>query len=435
MGEMAKGRGTGAPPLDRRPVRRCRHPALDGDPARPGTPIARPAPGPGALARCAGLVAIGLLSACAGSPEPPGPLVVGGYLARTTYLTAPPLRAALPAPTRPRLATRLRGGTYLAIAPVLGPPEHQPAAAPAVRPPPAADPGPGSAAREPGSGGRRVWIPELKPTGQAPPEEVAATIWPSPPKPILVAVVWPSPPKPAPLDALAVAPAAAPVGSGEAAIRVDHGPADRDLGPGETIAVSDRAAALGALEGAAREALRADRPGEALELYEQVRILSPHDRAAALGRAAALSQLGRRSEAVAAYRTLLEADPGDLSAKIALLGLIAEDAPQEALRELGRLARQHPKDGRIAARSAMILARLDRFEQAIVELRRAVTLDPSNPTLWANLGILLDRAGRLDQAIAHYRTALRLATETGASSVHLDAIGTRLEHLSARRPS
>lgn len=437
MGEIARGRRQRAPAVGRRAAR-TRAARKANSPAPFATAAAAATvPRTEWAVQCAGLVGIALLTAWAASPEPPGPLVVGGYLAVPADLASPLFQAAPADREPPRLAPRLLGETHLAIAPALGPPEPQPSASAA------ADLAPLPAPRKPSLGGRRVWIPAPKPSHEAPAEEAVATIWPSPPKPTSVSAAWPSPSelttaippypaKPTALAPLAVAPAAAP--AGDDSIRVEHGPANRDLGPDETIRVADRATSLRALEGAAREALRGERPGEALELYEQVQVLSPRDRAASLGRAAALWQLGRQSEAVAVYRTLLEANPGDLSAKISLLGLIAEDAPEEALRGLGQLARQHPKDGRIAARTAMILARQDRLDQAVVELRRAVTLEPSDPTYWANLGILLDRAGRIDQAIVHYRTALRLATETGTSSIRLDAISTRLEHLSARPP-
>ena len=128
-------------------------------------------------------------------------------------------------------------------------------------------------------------------------------------------------------------------------------------------------------------------------------------------------------------QSLLQADPEDLGAKIALLGIIAERAPDEALQLLRRLARHHPDDHRLVAQIAMVLARSGDLAAAITAARRAVELDPGNAGYRANLAVLLDRAGQRSAAIEQYQSALELATLSGAPTTQLGAIAARLHHL------
>ena len=156
---------------------------------------------------------------------------------------------------------------------------------------------------------------------------------------------------------------------------------------------------------------------------------SPTQRTALLGRATALRHLDRKDEAEAAYRHFLQSYPGDLSAQIALLGLVGERSPQEAVRQLSRLARRHPADSRLPAQIGLLLAQEGHFDRAVVQLRQALALAPTNPRYHTSLGALYDRDGRIDLALDHYRIALAMAGRTDERSLPLDAIKSRIRHL------
>ncbi len=352
------------------------------------------------------LLGLALLGACTTGHPPPGPLALGG-----------PLLEPLAAPARPTpLAADLRSvkpplprgvGTAPAPLPALRP-------ALVVRLPPPAKP------RPPESEPHVAWLPKLKPTigrptgastddrpwqpaDGTPPVRNPKVLWPPPPKPPLA------------LGPADIAPAAGPseeppVPRPEARpITVDHGGASRPQADA-AIAVGDRDQRLQRLDEAAREALLAGDPAGALRLYERLSSEAPAAPAARLGQAIALQQLGRSAEARAVYQSLLQADPDDLGAKIALLGMVAERAPEEALTLLRRLARDHPDDHRLPAQIAIVLAAQGDLAGAIVAARRAVALAPANLGYRTNLAVLLDRAGQSGAAVEQYQNALELAT-------------------------
>ncbi len=371
---------------------------------------------PGRRLEHAGLVlGLLLLGACTMAPPPPGPFALGGPLLErpAAAIRAAPLAAGLePAELPPPV--EIDGPIPPAPLPVLRP------RLAVVLPPPAKPP-------PPDAGPRIAWLPKLKPVPGDPPPSIRPpkTIWPPPPKPPL-AYDW----APAAGPPATVGPAATPD-----PVVVGHGPAPRP-DAGRAVAVADRDQRLESLDRSAREALLAGDAPTALRLYERLASEFPAAPAARLGQAIALQQLGRSAEAQALYQSLLAADPDDLGAKIALLGIVAERAPDEALSLLRRLARQHPDDHRLPAQIAVVLARKDDLGAAIVAERRAVALDPANAGYRANLAILYDRAGQASAAIEQYRRALELATLAGAPTTQLEAIAIRLHHLrQAQRPA
>ena len=413
--------------MDRGAADGIRGQAVAGD-ADPGHRPGRRAPGH-RLAGAGLVVGLALLAACTAGRPPPGPLALGGPLLEALAAPAPatPLVVDLrsvPMPTPPGLRQALA-----------------PRPAPAVRLPPPAKPQPRRS--EP----HLAWLPKLKPpigrgagattedhpfdpADETPAVEAPRVLRPPPLKPPLAfapAAVAPAagPPAGAPVEA----PDEAPARRSEARpITVDHG-AKTPPEARAAVAVAERDQRLQRLDEAAREALLAGDPAGALRLYESLSSEAPAARAARLGQAIALQQLGRSAEARAVYQSLLQADPDDLGAKIALLGMVAERAPDEALRLLRELARDYPNDHRPPAQIAIVLAGQGDLAGAIAAARRAVARAPASLGDRTNLAILLDRAGQSSAAVEQYRNALALATLGGAPTTQLDAIAARLHHL------
>jgi Flp pilus assembly protein TadD len=386
------------------------------------------------LACGASLVALTLLGACGGRGAP-GPLIPGGQLAAGL--------AALERIEPPGAALRL------AALPGPAPPPQADSRAPppAARSAPWAPPLP--APRKPTPAPPLAWLPELKPgpsRAAAPAAGAMPAVWPAPLKPgvaLLVAgappPVWPAPRKPHDVDLAAIAPAAGPPDDQAHLPEPDAITVARDRAgrpwPAAAIAVAEPDLALRQLDRAAREALLAGDATTALHLYQRLSERFPSERGPLLGRALALQQLGRDAEAEALYQLMLDTDAGDLGARIALLGVLAERAPDEALRLLRRLARHHPQDARLPAQSALVLAGQGALDAALAEQRRAVALAPDHPGHQVNLAVLLDRAGQQGAAALAYRRALELATLSGAPGAQLGQIAARLAHLHALQGS
>jgi Flp pilus assembly protein TadD len=357
------------------------------------------------------LLGLAALAAQAPRVEPPAPLVAGGRLeaAMADLARTEPLAADV------------------WIEPALGPVEQeveggQPIPIPAFKPPLAIALPPRPPPPKPDFARAVASLSEPKPTSsghQAPPP----TIWPPPPKP-------PAPPRmtaPAASD-LAIEPAGPPDGPVVVAHGAAHNPA-----VAAAVAVATPADQLRLLDRAGREALLAGDAAAALGIYERLSALFPDERTAMLGRALALEQLGRKDEARALYQIVLADDPDDLSARIALISLIAERAPGEALQLFRRLAPYHPRDARLPEQIGLILAAQNQLDGAIAELHRAAALDPANVRYQINLAVVQDRAGRTAAAIECYRAALRMAAESGAPTADLEGVAARLEHLSGQR--
>lgn len=362
---------------------------------------------------------LSLLAACAASGEPPGPLLVGGRLAADLDMLAPPDVVGID--LSPRVVTTVEEVRA-----------HPGSGAPPWPPP-----------RKPGAPARLVWLPTFKPL----PRSSIAVAWnvphPAPAKPLdaVEPAAGPTAPPPRPPPAKPtppVAPGAAPVGTRTtdqlrdplSAVRIARG--HGATAAADAVAVDSDDAGLAALAMAAREALLAGDAATALDLYDQLATIMPLQRTALLGRAIALSQLGHQREAQVVYRALLEADPDDLTARTAYLGLLTEVAPEGALAELRTLARRHGEDSQLLAQIALAEAGRGDLGQAAATMLRAVAADPMNPRHQMNLAVLYDRLGQAVPAIDHYRKALAMAMRSGDPTLPLDAIEARLRHLSHR---
>jgi len=118
--------------------------------------------------------------------------------------------------------------------------------------------------------------------------------------------------------------------------------------------------------------------------------------AEALNQGAALHKAGKRREAEAVYRQVLEAAPGH----------------PDALHLLGVLARQ---SGRV--------------QEAVELIERAIAANPNNPTYVSNLGTAFEAAGRRDEALSSYRRAIEMRDDFAEAHFKL---GSLLETMGKR---
>ena len=130
-----------------------------------------------------------------------------------------------------------------------------------------------------------------------------------------------------------------------------------------------------------------------------------------LGRLLA-DRLGQYEEAETAFRRSIEIDPTYKYAWNNLGRLLAERLGQyeEAETAFRRAIEIDPKNAFAWTNLGILLARrLGRYEEAETALRRAIEIDPKQSSFWNNLGILLDeRLGRYEEAEAAYRRAIEI---------------------------
>jgi tetratricopeptide (TPR) repeat protein len=98
---------------------------------------------------------------------------------------------------------------------------------------------------------------------------------------------------------------------------------------------------------------------------------SPNDAVAQLQYGAALQAEGHRTEALAAYRQAVKADPTSIEAQVALaVGGFAKDDPAKAFGTIGPLARDHAGDPSPRFHLGMLLLWIGQGEQATAQFQQ-----------------------------------------------------------------
>jgi protein O-GlcNAc transferase len=128
-----------------------------------------------------------------------------------------------------------------------------------------------------------------------------------------------------------------------------------------------------------------------------------------VARGLTLHQQGRRAEAEAAYRRVLEEWPGHADAWH-LLGVVAMEAgrPDAAVELIGRAAEIRPGFAIYYGNLGEAYRRLGDFPRAVAALEEAIRLEPDHADAHLNLGSALRAVGRLPEAVERLRTAVRL---------------------------
>jgi len=118
---------------------------------------------------------------------------------------------------------------------------------------------------------------------------------------------------------------------------------------------------------------------------------------------------GRRGEAEAVYRRILQQHP-DHAHAMHLLGMLVQRRGdgEEALELLRRAVDLHPDEPNYRFGLAITLSAQARWPEAIAAYREAVRLRPQWPEVWMNLGSALKAHGDAEEAQSAFRQALVL---------------------------
>lgn len=123
----------------------------------------------------------------------------------------------------------------------------------------------------------------------------------------------------------------------------------------------------------------------------------------------ALAALGRDEEAVAAFRSALGLEPGNVKALAGLGKLLRTlGRPAEAMPVYGQWLQLKPDSVDAHAQCGLTLQALGDRVAAVAHYRRALVLKPDYAEVHNNLGMALKDLGQLDEALNHFRTCLAL---------------------------
>jgi tetratricopeptide (TPR) repeat protein len=158
---------------------------------------------------------------------------------------------------------------------------------------------------------------------------------------------------------------------------------------------------------------------QAIELYARIPASSPMKRVADMQRGLNLADLGRREEAIGQLSKLLEAQPDDMRAYLALGGVYAskEDFRNAAGvydRAVERLKKPTKADWNIYYQRGIAYERLKEWPKAEPNFRTALVLFPDQPQVMNYLGYSwVDMNTNLDQAMDLIRKAVDLRPGDG----------------------
>jgi tetratricopeptide (TPR) repeat protein len=177
------------------------------------------------------------------------------------------------------------------------------------------------------------------------------------------------------------------------------------------------------------------KPDAALGALARAAALLPRDAGAQrLTIAERLAKGGRIEDAIAACRSVLQAEPGNLAAAQQLAWLLAAHKPDQ-LAEAERLATlaaaRSPADPAARDTLGWVLFLAKKPDAALAELRAALTLDPRNPACYYHLGMAEFVRGRRDRA----RRALRIALTLDPAFPDAPTAMSTLKALEAQGPA
>ena len=157
------------------------------------------------------------------------------------------------------------------------------------------------------------------------------------------------------------------------------------------------------------EAVRLHRAGDlagADALYLRMLEADPGNLAARLNRAAIRLDLGDAEGAAAVCRDLLQAGAYAAAHCILGLALFKLDRPDEALVELNAALALAPDMAEAHNGLANVLRRLGRVEEAIVAYSQAITCNPASAEAYSNRGVAWQYLRRIPEALADFGAAI-----------------------------
>ena len=167
----------------------------------------------------------------------------------------------------------------------------------------------------------------------------------------------------------------------------------------------------------------------ASRLYDEALNISPGQRDALLGAAAAATASGRFNDAASFYQKQLAADPKDNFARAGLLALMNDGKSRAAVQqEVSDMLKINPRSAHLHFLKGVGFAAGNRWSLAQSAFYEAYNLDNKNPDYAFNLAVALDHLNQTPLARIYYERALSLAQDRPAN-FDAAAVARRLEGL------
>lgn len=171
----------------------------------------------------------------------------------------------------------------------------------------------------------------------------------------------------------------------------------------------------------------------AIMTYKTILENDPKNRNALFGLATTYHRIGNYDMARTLYAELLAVDPNNRDGLNNFLGLLADESPQEALKQLAALESRNPQFSPIPAQMAVIYQKLGNYDMAGEQMMRAIDLAPENLTYRYNYAIMLDRQGRYEEAAPLYRQIVKAYQQGEPTPGNIQKIQQRLTFISSNR--
>lgn len=165
---------------------------------------------------------------------------------------------------------------------------------------------------------------------------------------------------------------------------------------------------------------RQHRCGEALVLYDRLRVMLPRHPALLTDRGNALMRLGRTADALADYDKALAVAPDHIPSLYNRgNALLALGRPVEALASYDRALALQPALAEALANRGNALRALGRFDEALAGYEAALALRPDDAEILNNRASALFNLGRDAEAIAAFEAALARAPQFGQARYNM----------------
>ena len=116
-------------------------------------------------------------------------------------------------------------------------------------------------------------------------------------------------------------------------------------------------------------------------------------------KAATLEKMGKKDEAVAIYKKLLEANPNDNNIKHDLLNTISTISDASAINYLSQLIEKMPNDADVVYNYAYTLHKNKNYNEALANYEKALTLNNKNLDAYLNIATIYKQENNITKAI------------------------------------
>jgi len=146
-----------------------------------------------------------------------------------------------------------------------------------------------------------------------------------------------------------------------------------------------------------------------LALYGRIVQYFPDCAGAQNGLGLALSDAGRRGEAIDHYRKALRLEPASVHAHYNLGIELAEDGKlEEAMLQFTEALKLNPRNEQLHNNVGVVLAQQGKLQAALEQFQQAMKLNPSYPKPYLNAAMALEKLGRTNEAQINYQKAAQL---------------------------